>query len=202
VGDTTAGLHILVARKILPSLPGMKDKLEAGARVLDVGCGLGGLMCKVAEAWPNAECVGLDIDPHGIELAEARIADAGLADRVSVRLASGEAAADEEFDLALMFEVLHEIDAGVRAGVVEGAARSLKPGGVLWILDETYPASLAELRDPSFNFAVQTQLNELVWGNVVPTEAEQQSLLSGAGLSLVHREMIGGIFTMLVAVKD
>lgn len=202
VGDTTSGFHSVVARRMLGGIPGMKDKLEAGAKVLDVGCGVGGLACKVAEAWPNATCVGVDIDPHGIEQAQENIAAAGLSERVEARfLSGGDLNEKDEFDLAIMFEVLHEIEAGSRPAVVAGVAEALKPGAALFILDETYPGSIAELRDPAFNFAIQTQFNELVWGNIVPTREEQTALFQQAGLKEIAREQIGGIFTMLVAVK-
>ncbi len=203
VGATTAGFHTVVARRMLAGIPGMKDKLEAGASVLDVGCGIGGLMLKVAQAWPNSRCHGIDIDPHGIAAAQANIADSNVADRVTVEAVGSDGIGrDGEFDLAMMFEVLHEIDDGIRPDVVNDVAKSLKPGGALFILDETYPSDLAGLRDPGFNFAVQTQFNELIWGNVVPTIEMQRDLFANAGLKEIAREPIGGIFTMLVAVKE
>lgn len=202
VGDTTAGFHSVVARRLLAGIAGMKDKLGAGARVLDVGCGVGGLLCKIAEAWPNSTCVGVDIDPHGIEQARERIAAGGLGDRVSVELLSGaDTGHVDEFDLAVMFEVLHEIDQGQRRDVMTGVARALKPGGAVFILDETYPSTIADLRTPGYDFAVQTQFNELVWGNIVPTLEEQQALFAAAGLTETQREQIGGLFTLMVATK-
>jgi SAM-dependent methyltransferase len=203
VGATTAGFHTVVARRMLGGIPGLKDKLEAGASVLDVGCGIGGLMLKVAQAWPNSRCHGVDIDPHGIAAAQANIAASDMTDRVSVEAVGPDGIGrDGEFDLAMMFEVLHEIDDGIRPDVIKDVAKSLKTGGVMFILDETYPSDLAGLRDPGFNFAVQTQFNELIWGNVVPTIEMQRDLFAGAGLKEIAREPIGGIFTMLVAVKE
>ena len=203
VGDSTAGFHTVVARRMLGGIPGLKGKLEAGAKVLDVGCGIGGLMMKVAQAWPNCECVGVDIDPHGVQQARAKVAASDVADRVTVEAVGSDGIGhDGEFDLAIMFEVLHEIDDGIRPDVIKDVAKSLKTGGVMFILDETYPSDLSGLRDPSYNFAVQTQFNELIWGNVVPTIEMQRELFAGAGLKEVAREPIGGIFTMLVAVKE
>ncbi len=202
VGDTTAGFHNVVARKMIAGIPGMKERLERGADVLDVGCGVGGLMIKIAQAWPNVRCHGVDIDPHGIEQAKQNIALAALEDRVSAELQGGDdLGGTAAFDLAVMFEVLHEIEQSKRPAVIGSVARTLKPGGALFILDETYPSNLEDLRDPAFAFAVQTQFNELVWGNVVPTREEQHELFASAGLEEVARQQIGGLFTMLVALK-
>ena len=66
------------------------------------------------------------------------------------------------------------------------------------ILDETYPED-ADLRNPDAALAVQTQFNEMTWGNVVPTAGQQEALLSDAGLEIIDRSTIGGIFTQLVA---
>ncbi|MDP6563263.1 MAG: class I SAM-dependent methyltransferase [Alphaproteobacteria bacterium] len=203
IGDTTAGFHNVVARRMIAGIPDMKDRLEAGALVLDVGCGVGGLMIKIAQAWPNTSCLGVDTDPHGIEQAQTNIAASDVSDRVAVEHIGGEGIGHEaEFDLATMFEVLHEIAAEVRPQVMQGVAKALKPGGALFILDETYPSNLDQLRDPAFDFAVQTQFNEMIWGNIVPTVEEQRELFQGAGLKEIAREPIGGLFTMLVAVKE
>ena len=202
VGAATAGFHTVVARRMLAGIPGLKETLEAGAMVLDVGCGVGGLMIKIAQTWPNCRCHGVDIDPYGIEAAKTNIAESDVSDRVTVAAVDGTMIGREgEFDLATMFEVLHEIEDGIRAEVVKDVARSLKPGGKLFIIDETYPSDLAGLRDPSYNFAVQTQFNELIWGNLVPTLEMQTELFEGARLKEIVREPIGGIFTMLVAEK-
>ena len=203
VGATTSGFHTVVARRMLAGVPGLQATLEAGASVLDVGCGVGGLLIKIAQAWTNCRCHGIDIDPHGVELASENIAASDVADRVTVQAVGNDGIGQKEaFDLAVMFEVLHEIDDAIRPGVVKDVARSLKPGGVLFILDETYPSDLAGLRDPGFNFAVQTQFNELIWGNLVPTIEMQHELFADAGLVEIMREPIGGIFTMLVARKE
>ena len=203
VGDTTAGFHTVVARRMLGGIVGLKEKLEAGASVLDVGCGTGGLMIKIAQAWPNSQCHGVDIDPHGVEQARANVAASDVAGRVTVQAVGPDGIGrDGDFDLAVMFEVLHEIDDAIRPNVFNDVGRCLKPGGKMFILDETYPSDLAGLRDPSFNFAVQTQFNELIWGNVVPTIEMQRDLFAGAGLKEIDRESIGGIFTMLVAEKE
>lgn len=202
VAETTAGLQTFVAHRLLPGVPGVRERLEAGCRLLDVGCGAAGLMSRIAQAWPNVTCHGIDVDAHGIAAARERLAAAGLAGRVSVALAGGEANQPESaFDIATLFEVLHEIPVAARTEVMAQTFRALKPGGILFILDETYPSTHAELRQPEHAFSVQTGYTELTWGNVVPTREEQEALLSAAGFRDLQRSLVAGMFTMLVARK-
>jgi hypothetical protein len=66
------------------------------------------------------------------------------------------------------------------------------------IVDETYPATLAETRLPEFRFPLQTGIEELTWGNVLPTRAEQEALLRDAGFAEPPaRSLIGEGFTVL-----
>src|SRR5690606_30698235 len=67
----------------IPALEGAEAKLRAGARVADIGCGLGSSTVLVAEAFPKSTIVGSDYHPESIELARKKAADAGLGDRVS-----------------------------------------------------------------------------------------------------------------------
>ena len=202
ISEITSGFHTFVVRRALPSIPAVQEKLEAGARLLDMGCGAGGLLMKIAKAAPNCICVGIDVDAHGIRLANESIEKAGLGERVTVELADGGAIDHEdEFDLVTMFEVLHELPPEVRPQVMCNAHKALKPGGILFILDETYPSSADQLRQPEYGFAVQTGFNELIWGNVVPTKEDQDRLLTEAGFTNIQREQVARIFTMITAEK-
>ncbi|MBM3569337.1 MAG: methyltransferase domain-containing protein [Alphaproteobacteria bacterium] len=202
IAATTGGLQAVLARKLLPGLPGMRAKLEAGARLLDVGCGTGGLMLTLAKAWPKLRCHGVEVDDHGLAEAHERIAAAGVDGRVTVERVGDDGPAESNaFDLAVMFEVLHEIPVAARPGVLTSTCRALKPGGALVILDETYPTDMAGLRSAEHALAVQTQYNEMVWGNVVPTAGEQEKLLADAGFETPNRSMLGGLFTVLLAEK-
>lgn len=202
VSEISAGFHAALVQRILPAVPGIQSKLEAGAKVLDVGCGAGDLLIKLAQAYPRVEGLGVDIDPHGIGLARWNIAEAGLGHRLQVEPlgADGIGHADE-FDLAILFEVLHEMKPAVRPDALAGCYRALKPGGTLFILDETYPSRVDDLRKPEYAFAVQTAFSELVWGNTVPTREEQDALLAGAGFTGVQRFPIAAIFTAITAQK-
>ena len=203
VAQAIAGVNLMVARKILPGLPGVADQLNAGGTLLEVGCGTGNLQLQLAKAFPQARCTGVDIDPTGLAAAREAVRRAGLADRVEIVEGTvGAAAPKAAFDVVLMVEVLHEIAPDVRPGVVRECATALKPGGWMVIVDETYPSTLAETRQPEFSFPLQTGLEELMWGNVVPTREEQERLLREAGLSgRVDRALIGAGFTLLTTQK-
>jgi ubiquinone/menaquinone biosynthesis C-methylase UbiE len=198
IGDAIGGLHAATARKILPDLQGMTERLENGARVLEVGCGTGRFLMQVAKAWPNAHCTGADIDPTGIEIARNKIGLAGMQSRIEVIEGDVGDLPEASFDAVVMIEVLHEIAPQIRQHVINGCAHVLKPGGWLLIVDETYPSSVEEARRPEFQFPLQTGFEEMTWGNVIPTREEQERLLATAGFKgEPNRSLIGEGFTIL-----
>jgi len=203
VAEGTAGLQFLSSRKLLPELPGLKDKLDTGGTVLEVGCGEGRHLIQLAKVFPKARCVGVDIDPTGMKQARAALKKAGLADRIELVAGQiGDAVADGSVDAIVMIEVLHEIAPGIRQTVIDDCGRALAPGGWLLIVDETYPSTLAQSREADYLFPVQTGFEELTWGNVLPTREEQETLLRTAGFkSDVNRAVIGEGFTVLSAQK-
>ena len=67
----------------IPALDGVKEKLEAGARVADVGCGKGASTILMAKAFPNSQFFGFDYHPQSIEAARESAKRAGVADRVT-----------------------------------------------------------------------------------------------------------------------
>lgn len=199
IADTTEGLHALMAARLLPAVAPVREALEGGGALLDVGCGAGRLAIHVARAFPAARVTGIDVYDDALDEARAAVGAAGLSERVAVEDARTWTGGVAAFDAAVMVEVLHEIPEDARAAVLADCRRRLRPGGRLVILDETYPADETGLRDPAAALAVQTQFNEMTWGNVVPTAAEQERLLADAGFGPPERDLIGGIFTLLVA---
>jgi SAM-dependent methyltransferase len=203
VAEAVAGVNVMVARKILPGLPGAAAKLNAGGALLEVGCGTGNLQIQIAKAFPAARCAGIDIDPTGIQCARDAVRQAGLSHRVTILEGDiADAVQLESFDVVVMVEVLHEIGPDLRPRVVAGCANALRKGGWLVIVDETYPSTLAEARAPEFLFPVQTGLEELMWGNVVPTRDEQEQLLRSAGFAgTIERSLLGAGFTLLTTQR-
>jgi len=196
---STQGLQVAAARKILPGLDGLDAQLRAAGTVLEIGCGTGALLVQLAKAYETARLVGVDIDAESIEAARADIGAAGFGKRIDLRLGQvSDVVAEGSVDCAVMIEVLHEIAQEIRPAVVAQVARALKPGGWFVVVDETYPETLEEARQPEYRFPLQTGFEELLWGNVIPTRSEQERLVRDAGFSgEVRRDIIGEGFTVL-----
>ncbi len=204
VAEGTAGLQVLSAKKLLPELPGLQERLDSGGSILEVGCGTGRHLVLLAKAFPQARCVGVDIDPTGMKAANAAVEAAGVAARV--RLIEGDvgtAVTRASMDAVVMIEVLHEIAPESRPRVIDACYRALRPDGWFLIIDETYPTTLAEARLPEFLFPVQTGFEELTWGNVVPTREQQEGLLRNAGFKGdIARSLVGECFTVLTVQRQ
>ncbi|CAA9403912.1 MAG: hypothetical protein AVDCRST_MAG75-2313 [uncultured Propionibacteriaceae bacterium] len=107
---------------------------RANVRIADVGCGAGWSTIALATAYPRAELVGYDIDPPSIDMARAAAAEAGVADRVTFRLASADTMEEDRFDGVFAFECLHDMPRPVE--VLGSIRRSVRPDGLVIIMDE------------------------------------------------------------------
>ncbi len=126
----------------IPSLQGVKAKLEAGARVADVGCGKGASTLLMAEAFPKSKFFGFDYHDKSIEGARETAKRKGLADRVSFEVASAKAFPGKDYDLVAVFDCLH--DMGDPVGAAAQVLKSLGKDGT-WMIVE--PFANDELKD-------------------------------------------------------
>jgi SAM-dependent methyltransferase len=197
IAESTQGLQVVTAKKILPALDGLAQRLGEGGAILEIGCGTGNFLLQAAKAFPGARLAGVDIDDESLAKARDKVQQAGLTERISLHREKVDDAVGG-FDAVVMIEVLQEIAPQIRPAVIGAAARTLKAGGWMVIVDETYPTTLEEARRPEFRFPLQTGFEELIWGNVIPTREEQEKLLRDAGLKgAIGRELIGEGFTVL-----
>ncbi len=116
----------------IPALDGVEDKLKAGARVADVGCGHGASVVAMAEAYPNSEFWGFDYHHPSIETARERAQAAGMADRATFE-AAGAKAYEGTYDLICFFDCLH--DMGDPVGVAAYALQHLEPDGTVLLVE-------------------------------------------------------------------
>jgi SAM-dependent methyltransferase len=117
----------------LPALDGVVDRLRAGIRVADVGCGLGASTVLMAREYPASRFTGSDYHAGSIETARKRAADAGVADRVTFETAPAAGFTGSGYDLVTTFDCLH--DMGDPAGAAAHIRKSLAPGGT-WLIVE------------------------------------------------------------------
>ncbi len=117
----------------IPSLEGVEEKLKAGARVADVGCGLGASTILMAKAYPKSEFYGFDYHDKSIEKAKQRAKDAGIADKIHFDLAMAKNFPAKEYDFVTFFDCLH--DMGDPAGASAHVRSTLKKDGT-WMIVE------------------------------------------------------------------
>jgi 2-polyprenyl-3-methyl-5-hydroxy-6-metoxy-1,4-benzoquinol methylase len=118
---------------IVPLVPGLRDALERGIDVLDVGCGSGRALAVLARAYPKSRFTGYDASAEGIASARAEARELGLANaRFEVRDAAGLGHA-ADFDLVTAFDAIHDQARPDR--VLAGIATALRPEGTFLMQD-------------------------------------------------------------------
>ena len=117
----------------IPSLDDVARKLDAGARVADVGCGHGASTLIMAEAFPNSEFVGFDYHEASIKQAQRRAAEAGLSDRVRFEVSAAKEYPGHHYDFVAFFDCLH--DMGDPVGAAAHVRNSLRRDGT-WMIVE------------------------------------------------------------------
>jgi SAM-dependent methyltransferase len=124
--------HHLV-QEWLPALDGVVEKLERGAKVVDVGCGHGVSTLLMAEAFPNSRFYGFDYHPGSIEAARQHADDAGLGDRLSFDVHSAKSYPAGDYDLICFFDCLH--DMGDPIGAMSHARHAMAPDGTTMLVE-------------------------------------------------------------------
>ncbi|MBX9584173.1 MAG: methyltransferase domain-containing protein [Gemmataceae bacterium] len=138
---TTAGLE----DHILPLVPGLPDRLARGIDVLDIGCGSGYALVRLAELYPASRFVGYDFSPEAIRAGQDAACRDGLG---NVRFAVRDAAAMTDagrYDLVTAFDAVH--DQADPAGVLRNVRRAMRPGGAFLMQDIRACSHLGGNRD-------------------------------------------------------
>jgi SAM-dependent methyltransferase len=117
----------------IPSLTGIEEKLKAGGKVADVGCGHGASTIIMAQAYPNTEFWGFDNHDASITYARNAATEAGLSDRVHFETASAQTIPDNQYDMVAFFDCLH--DMGDPLGACKRAAEVVAPDGSALIVE-------------------------------------------------------------------
>jgi len=118
---------------LLPLIEGLRERLAAGARVADVGCGTGHAVNVLARAYPHAQVTGYDIAADAISRARGEAATWGLTNASFEVCDAARLPLDPPFAAVLAFDAIH--DQADPAGVLARVHDALEPGGVFAMLD-------------------------------------------------------------------
>ena len=119
----------------IPSLERVEEKLNSGARVADVGCGLGASTILMAKSYPNSEFVGFDYHDKSIETAKQRAREAGVGNRIHFAVAKAKDYPGRDYDFVTFFDCLH--DMGDPVGASSHVRSTLKKDGT-WMIVEPF----------------------------------------------------------------
>jgi ubiquinone/menaquinone biosynthesis C-methylase UbiE len=109
--------------------------IEPGHRVLEIGCGPGGLVLRAQRMHPDAEIVGLDPDPLALAKARRKAERAGRPVRFDQGRAGELPYPDESFDRVLSSFMFHHLDDAEKRRALAEVRRVLRPGGQLHLVD-------------------------------------------------------------------
>ena len=200
--------RILLTRRWLPAMPDVVARLEAGARVADVGCGSGTAVLTMAAAYPQSEFYGFDIDARSVAVARARAADAGLGNVTFEERAAEDLPTEPPFDLITTFDVVHDLahpDSAVRRfreALAEDGTFLLMEPAVNAALEDNIEPRIALLYGVSLLFCMTQSLAQggqglgTAWG---PEKAE--ALCRSAGFSHFRRLPIDNPFSAFYEVR-
>lgn len=126
----------------IPALEGVREKLERGARVADVGCGKGASTLLMAKAFPKSQFFGFDYHDKSVEAARESARREGVANRVTFEVAKAKEFPGHNYDFVAVFDCLH--DMGDPVGAARQVRSSLANDGT-WMIVE--PFANDDLRD-------------------------------------------------------
>jgi len=178
----------------IPALDGVQEKLERGATMADIGCGLGASTIILAKAFPNSRFFGFDQHPASIERATADAQAAGVADRVTFAVATGVNYPGEGYDLVAYFDCLH--DMGDPAESIRHTREALAPDGTVLLVEPAAGERVEENFNPVGQFYSGASVlvctpNALATGSealgTMATDDALGAVVRKGGLSRFHR---------------
>lgn len=127
------GYEVNLVDNWIPALDGVKEKLEAGGIIADIGCGRGSSSVLMAKTYPNSKVFGYDLHEPSIQDARSK---ASIADLNNIEFKVSDASSipvHRGYDFACIFDALH--DMGDPVGVARQILNSLKSDGTLMVVE-------------------------------------------------------------------
>lgn len=188
----TAGLIGLLVEALLPGLDGLADRMRRpGARILDVGAGVGVVSAELCRLWPAATAVGLEPHRAAREVGSSRIAAAGLGERIELRSRRLEELGElTAYDLAFIPQPFLPASA-LEVGLPR-VQRALRPGGWLLVLIDDLPP------DEPLTVAAR-RFRARVWGGGSTSPEDLGRALEAAGFETARASGPVGSFRAVCA---
>jgi 2-polyprenyl-3-methyl-5-hydroxy-6-metoxy-1,4-benzoquinol methylase len=115
----------LLVPLVIPRLGAVREQLEAGALVADVGCGSGQALLSMARAFPRSEFHGYELSQHALDRARQNLAESGLENVRFHDVAQEKLPEDGRFSFVLTLDCLHDMTdpsaavRGIRGAIAE-----------------------------------------------------------------------------------
>lgn len=147
--EVTAGaFDAALVEHVVPLVPGLRERLEAGIDVVDVGCGAGHALNLLARAFPASRFTGYDLSDEAVALARAEAAELGLRNAHFEAQDVDRIDEPESYDLVTAFDVIHDLPHPGAA--LTAIARALRTGGTFLMVDIAASSHLHENLDHPF----------------------------------------------------
>ena len=196
-----------IVQSWLPALDGVVAKLKSGAKVADVGCGVGFSTLLMAQAFPESRFVGFDFHEPSIVEARKHAAEHGVDTRVRFEAATAKEIGEGGFDLVTCFDCLH--DMGDPRGCATHMRKILKEDGTWMIVEPVAGDTPKDNMNPvgrlyynaSTMLCVPTSLDQEV-GAALGAQAGEKKLaevIGGGGFARVRRALTGPFNMVLEA---
>jgi 2-polyprenyl-3-methyl-5-hydroxy-6-metoxy-1,4-benzoquinol methylase len=196
-----------IVQNWLPALEGMPEKLKAGAKVADVGCGVGFSTLLMARAFPASRFVGFDFHSPSIDAANKHAREHNLEGQVRFECAKAKEIKENGFDLITFFDCLH--DMGDPRGCAAHIRRLIKDDGTWMIVEPIAGDAAKDNMNPvgrlyynaSTMICVPTSLDQEVAEGLGAQagEAKLSEIIRSGGFSRVRRATEGPFNIVLEA---
>lgn len=159
---------------VIPALDGVEHKLQAGAKVVDIGCGAGSALLQLAAHFPASTFLGYDISQYALGRADAKKEAAGLTNVSFHDPRTHPLATDASADVVFTFDCIHDMTHPQE--VIAGISRALAHDGT-WLLVDI------KAQDSFEQNATKNPMASLMYGmSVMSCMASALAEPDGAGL--------------------
>ncbi len=178
--ESTQVVDSSLLQVILPLIPGLVERLQAGIDVADIGCGSGHALNLMAQTFPKSRFSGYDFSQEGIAAAQAEARRLGLTNTHFEARDVSRLDIPDYYDFITAFDAIH--DQARPAEVLKAIANALRPGGVFLMVDIRASSLLEEnMKHPLATFLYTISCNHCMTVSLAE---------DGAGLGTMWGEQV------------